>query len=243
MPKQIEQILYLSILKKPLLKYKIEKNKSNIKLVTTIKDAIFFLIDKPMTSLFIYDLQDDNNHNIQIISIINMLNSALPIIGLTNQKLLKENPFKNIHNSFTLLMQKDISFNKISKITKINPRRHNRINWPLPARIYLNDSTDKFLDGETICLSLGGAYIKTHKQNIKKNQKVLLELKFETFKFLTEAEIILVEQTKKGSDTGGFSVQFEHLTEVSSDYIESIINNKIMSKIFKSLNHKCYNKK
>lgn len=107
-------------------------------------------------------------------------------------------------------------------------RRFNRIQWPLTASIKagFHDEEEK---KNVLSLSGGGAYIKSEEFLPREGDKLLIEINFKDFKFLTDCEVVWLNDRAQRKDLPrGFAIRFVDPTPSSQKIIDSIIRDRLM---------------
>jgi len=231
----MDNITYFSKDGKFSLKKNLQESHASILPFDDIKKLLTHLINVPETPYLLFEpsnLADDH----KFLEAIFNLNRMLPIIFLCNQhsceaeNIIKQYSTIQICKNFT-------EFEEL--VTKIdqNPRKSNRVNWPLTAKFFKDPQRPVMGKGNITSLSIGGLFIKTQNlEDVDLEDKLFFDIVFMDFTFLVEGVVITITPAKDSNNNiGGFAVRFENISDPTKKYISNLINHKLLNMLINDL--------
>ncbi|OQY40838.1 MAG: hypothetical protein B6229_00740 [Spirochaetaceae bacterium 4572_7] len=206
----------------------------NFHRVFNIKEALIYQIENPSINGIIYDSKTLENRDIQ--SSLKKSNTLNPMIlqfvlgdiELTGKLKANDSIFiikniNDIHNVFTK--------------HNSNRRESNRAYWPIQVNYHKNDKS-RGNWGLILSISVGGCFIKTeHFELGVVGDMFIMDIHFNDFNFLVEGEVVRVQRIANMNSPQGFSIKFISPSVQTKDFIEEIINDKIISTLFMGFAH------
>jgi len=231
----MDNITYFSKDGKFSFKKNLQESHVSILQFDDIKKLLTHLINVPDTPYLLFEpsnLADDH----KFLEAIFNLNNMLPIIFLCNQHSCEaENILKQY--STTQICKNFTEFEEL--VTKIdqNPRKFNRVNWPLTAKFFKDPKRPVMGIGNITSLSIGGLFIKTQNlEDVDLEDKLYFDIVFMDFTFLVEGAVISITPAKDSNNNiGGFSVKFDNISEPTKKYILNLINHKLLNMLINDL--------
>ena len=209
-----------------------EIKNTEIVVSSSMREAILFFLNNQDTSGFIFDLQNKIEDNKKILLIMEKFNPSLPVIALCDVNVMDINSYYQWNKNFITADNLEDALLKLKPF--LNKRKYYRIEWPLNitfADTYEMKNTKK---GKILTLSLGGAYVQTeHRNNLKKNDRIVSRIEFSVFFLLVESIVVRVST----GNEKGFAVQFENISEATRKCLNRIINDEVIFTLSKELNY------
>jgi hypothetical protein len=235
----MEKILYLNTMDVGKLVLNGVEKRYLIHTTPSLKEALIYLIDNPEVSMFVCDMDAENRICRKMIENLKHLNPILPIMLLNpGRSKISETELRQFNNNISIVNTLEQVKENIDN-AMMNRRQFNRIIWPLSANFYTEKDIKYVETGLVLSLSAGGAFVKTTHFDIAKenlNRKIILEIKFEDFKFLVESIVLRVNEHSTGEMPAGFAAKFINISTATHSYIKRIVNDKILSSLMKVLN-------
>lgn len=211
------------------------RSQLEIHYVKSVKAAIIYQIECPEIDAIVYDA-DTIDHR----ELLTNLEKSLMINPLILQFLIGDIslPLKVETNKSIILINNINEVVKVISQHKINRRQSNRAKWPIQVKYHKKEDSENGKWGMILSISVGGCFIKTeHLELGKKGDIFTLNIHFKDFNFLVEGEIVRIQRIADINSPQGFSIKFISPTPQTKEFIQEIINNKILSTIFSDFNH------
>jgi len=231
----MDDITYFSKDGKFSLKKNLQESGASIHQFDDIKKLLTHLINVPDTPYLLFESSNlDDDH--QFLEAIFNLNNMLPIIFLCHQHSCEVDSI--IKKYATMQTCKNLAELEqlVSNIAK-NPRKSNRVNWPLTAKFFKDPKRPVMGKGNITSLSVGGLFIKTQNlEDVDLEDKLYFDIAFMDFTFLVEGVVISITPAKDSNNNiGGFSVKFENISDPTKKYILNLINHKLINMLINDL--------
>ncbi|HBD95194.1 MAG: hypothetical protein A2015_04685 [Spirochaetes bacterium GWF1_31_7] len=207
----------------------IEGVKFNIHTMTGIRNVVLFMIN---SNNVIGILCDKDNKEISNIDLMETVWSVTPFVLFILFKSSTRNT--TIYDEFKDKIIWINSLEEIDTIESFTPsymRKFNRINWPLLVHFSLDSTVSSSSSGNILSLSAGGAFIETEQlAGIQQSSNIYLIIEFKDFKLYVDSTVIRVNNDKKQGKCG-FAVEFHHVSKLTQNCIDSIIKDKLASRL------------
>ncbi len=217
------------------------KEKFRIFEMKTLKDLIIFLLNNYDVQAFISEFHESVESRRTILEILFNFNEFLPVYFIDRENQDRAS-YHKIHPGIKFVRSIDEIFVHFEPYS--NKRKYYRINWPLNAIIA--DSIESLSGrasrkGQIVSLSLGGAYINVSDfKNVRPSSEIALRIIFANFTFLVNAKVIRIagNSNEYQSKSAGIAVEFHDVTDATKKFLNTIINDRVISMLFRELNGK-----